>query len=187
MSKVIKAINPRKMNSLNNYPREESSSSTEMNDIDMNCDSSVTDTEYEEDKQEDIEYQLLHLKEYDNLKQLDLLRREIGHIAAHGIIPSEGWYDDRFPYITIYSKIDWSNLAERHKNKDVYIYNTAIFIIRLINELLEERSYKPNFTIKTYYALIHNIQSIWTYYNSMYIGDEEDNDVIDLIEGMKFL
>lgn len=139
------------------------------------------------DVEDDIEDMLSNLQRYDNEKQLNLLRKEIGHIYVHGITPSEGWYDDRFKNIYDYSKLGWSDLANRFHQKDEFICNTAIQIAREINELLEERSIRPNFPLLTYYNMINNIYNIWHYYKKVFVGDEDDASVIDLIEGMKFL
>lgn len=133
----------------------------------------------------DIETELEHLNEYNNEKQLDLLRREIGHIIAHGLQVPEGWYDERFEHINLYSRLGWSHLAQRFLKKDQYLHDTSIYIMRLLDELLEERGSKPNFSLGTYHSLIHNIQNVWKYYKQIYC--DEDNDMMDLIEGMKFL
>ena len=135
----------------------------------------------------DIEFELEHLKEYGNEKQLDLLKREIGHIVAHGLLPSEGWYDERFEHINLYANLGWSQLAQRFHKKDDYIHDTAIYIMRLADELLEERGSKPNFHLKTYHSLIHSVQNIWNYYKQIYSGGGDDTDMADLIEGMMFL
>ena len=148
----------------------------------------AADDEMEDDTpQEDTEHALQHLKDYDNEKQLKLLRQEIGHIIAHGLQPSEGWYDERFEYIYQYSKLDWSNLATRFANKDHFLYETAIYIIRLGNELLDERGTKPNFHLQTYHSFIHSIHAVWGYYKQVYAAAETDTDILDLIEGIKFL
>ena len=111
----------------------------------------------------DIEWELEHIKEFNNEKQLDLLRREIGHYVAHNIIPSEGWYDERFPYINMYYKLDWSSLAKRFHNRDQFIHDTSLYIMRITDELMEERGTKPNFHIPTYHRMIHSIQQLWGY------------------------
>ena len=138
------------------------------------------------DNDYDIEYELENIKNFGNEKQLYLLGCEIEHICTHGLQVSEGWYDERFEYINMYSQLGWFHLAERFNDKDVYLYNTAIHTIRLLDGLLEERGSKPNFNLNNYYNMIHNIQSIWNYYKKIY-GSNEDNDILDLIEGMKFL
>jgi hypothetical protein len=123
----------------------------------------------------------------ENINKLDQLRREIAHIIAHNLQPSEGWYDERYQYIDQYSKIDWRGMMTRFKNKDQYVHDTAHYILRLIEELVDDRGTKPNFNLHTYYRVIHDIQNLWYYYSQVYIGEETDESVLDLIEGMKFL
>jgi hypothetical protein len=159
------------------YPR--TSATMEEDDTDMN----TSDNELEGD----IEWELQHLKNFGNAKQLDLLRREVGHIVAHGLIPPEGWYDERFEHINMYSHLGWAEMAKRFHNKDQYLHDTALYIMRLSDELLEERGTKPNFHLTTYYNLIMNVQNIWNYYKQVYGGNESDTDMMDLIEGMSFL
>lgn len=145
------------------------------------------ETESMESVDSDIEGQLENLNTFDNEKQLDLLKKEICHIMVHGMTPSEGWFDERYKVIMEYSKLDWIDLAKRFKNRDEFIHNTSHYIFRILEELVEERGTKPNFTIHTYYQLILNMYSIWHYYRKVYIGNEEDTDIMDLIEGIKFL
>ena len=123
----------------------------------------------------------------ENAKILDQLRREIAHIITHSLTPSEGWYDERYQYIDLYTKIDWQGMMSRFYKKDQYVYDTAQYILRLLEELIDERGTKPNFNLHTYHRVIHDIQNLWYYYSQVYLGDETDESVIDLIEGMKFL
>lgn len=160
-----------KMNSVSNNAMAED------DDIDMNNAMAEDDS--------DIEWDLEHLKEFGNEKQLNVLRREIGCIVAHGLTPSEGWYDERFEHINMYSNLGWANLAKRFHNKDQYIHDTAIYIMRLSDELLEERGSKPNFNLPTYHSLIHSIKNIWGYYRQLYISGDDDDDILGLIEGIK--
>ena len=135
----------------------------------------------------DIEEALQNLESLDNLTQLYVLKQEINHIMIHNIPLSESWYDDRFRNIQTYSQLNWCELMYKFHNKDKYIHDTAQLIMRLCDELLEECSIKPNFHLPTYYKLIHDISDIWTYYHSKYMGEEDDADVIDLIEGLTYL
>lgn len=136
---------------------------------------------------EDIEWELEHLHEFGNEKQLELLRKEIDHILAHALSPSEGWYDERFDYIAKYSQLDWRGLSKRFYKKDQYICNNTEYIINLLKEIIEDRCTMPNFNLETYHLLIHNIHNIWAYYKDVYMGDETDVDVLDLIEGLTFM
>ena len=134
-----------------------------------------------------LEKELQNIKCFDNLTQLDILNREVAYIATNGIKPLDMWFDDRFEYIYLYSQLAWNELAERFKNKDKYIYDTSMQIIQLITRLLQERSVKRQFYVPTYHTMICHIKNVWEYYNTNYIGGEADSDVVDLVEGMKFL
>jgi hypothetical protein len=135
----------------------------------------------------DIEYELAHLQEFDNEKQLRILRQEAIHITAHGITPQEGWYDDRFEYIYKYSQVDWLGLAKLYHNRDQFLHDTSICIVRLLEELLDERCTEPNFNLASYCALLHNIMNLWNYYKEVYLTDEEDDDILSLINGISTL
>ena len=153
----------------------------------MDEDGSDINTSDNESTESDIEWELQHLKKYDNMKQLDILRREIGHIVAHNVLLPEECYNERFVYIHTYSQLGWAHMAKRFHNKDHYIHDTALYIMRLLDELIEERGAKPTFHIPTYHKVIHNIQSVWNYYSRLYMAGEEDANVMDLIEGMMSL
>lgn len=164
------------------YFQENLNDLTAQNTMDMDEDMNITS--YDSDV--DIEDALTHLKDFSNEKQLEILKREIGHIMVHALIPSEGWYDERFEHINLYAHLGWSQLAQRFHKKDDYLHDTAIYIMRLSDELLEERGSKPNFHLTTYYNLIMNVQNIWNYYKQVY-GSSDDTDMMDLIESMSFL
>ena len=133
------------------------------------------------------DFELQNIKLFDNLKQLDILNREVAHIVTQGIKPLDDWYDDRFEFIVKYSQLNWLELTERFNYKDKYIYDTSIEIIKLLNRLLEERATKRFFYIPTYHLMICNVKNCWNYYNSTYVCGESDIDVVDLIEGMTYL
>lgn len=151
----------------------------------MNEEDTVMNISDDELSEDNIEFELN--RGYDNAKQLGILRREIRQIVAHKILPSEGWYNRRFEYINTYSQLGWIYMAQRFHNKDLYIHNTALYIMRLLDELHEERGTKPTFNITIYHRVIHEIQNIWSYYSRVYMDDEEDINMADLIEGMTFL
>lgn len=151
-------------------------------EIDIDDDSNVVI-----EQEDDIETQLQHIAEYDNAKQLELLKREINHIVIHNITPSEGWFDERFKYVHTYSKLDWADLAQRFHSRDSYIYGNAMGIIHSLSEIMEEYSMRPNFHLTTYYNAITLIYQVWNYYHRTYMGDETDDDVVDLIEKIRFM
>ena len=134
-----------------------------------------------------LERELINLKCFDNLKQLEILNREASYITTNSIKPTDNWFDERFEYIYIYSKLSWEELIERFRNKDRYIYDTSTTIIQLINRLMEERSTNRYFYIPTYHTMIFHVKNVWDYYNTTYVCGESDIDVVDLVEGMTFL
>jgi len=75
-------------------------------------------------------------------------------------------------------------MMTKFHGKDEYVHDTSLKIMRMCDELLEECSTRPNFHLPTYYRLIHEISNLWQYYHAKYIGAEQDDDVIDLIEGL---
>lgn len=150
----------------------------------MDLEEDTTTTTLETDS---IEYQLKHIKEYGNEKQLDLLRLEIDHIMAHGIKPSEGWYDERFEYIDTYSNLDWGSLMKQFPEKEHYIYNTALYIIRNLDDLVEEYSTTPNFNLNKYYNLINNIHDVWHNIKDKLPSEEGEDDMMDLVNGLNSL
>ena len=147
--------------------------------------------EVEEDIQvtsTDIEWELDHLKEFDNEKQLKLLRQEAIHITTHGLVVPEGWYDDRFEYIYKYSQIDWIEIAKTYHNRDQFLHDTSICIFKLLEELMDERCTEPNFNLTSYCSLLHNIMNLWNYYKDVYLTeDNDDDDILALINGINGL
>ena len=133
----------------------------------------------------DLEIQ--NLKMFDNLKQLDILNREIAYIVRNNITPIDEWYDDRFEYIVKYSQLNWNQLAERFNNRDKYMYDMSLQIIQLLTRLFEDRATKRYFYIPTYHTLLYVVKNCWDHYNNTYVCGETDTDVVDLVEGMKFM
>ena len=153
----------------------------------METDIEDVDEEMTQQGTQDDEWKLQHLDQLDNEEQLNLILREINHIMWHGIKPTDDWYNERFHYINTYASINWSDLSSRFDNKDDYINETAAHILELIADLVEERSVKREFNLAKYYRAILNIKELWAYYKDSYMGDESDTNVVDLIEGLKFL
>jgi len=134
-----------------------------------------------------FDMEIQNLKMFGNLKQLDILNREVAYITRNSIKPADEWYDDRFEYIVKYSQLNWSELAERFNYKDKYMYDTCLQIIQLLTRLLEERATKRYFYIPTYHTMLYVVKNCWDYYNDKYVSGESDTDVVDLVEGMMFL
>jgi hypothetical protein len=149
------------------------------NDINMNNSEASSAASF---TQLDTEHALEHLDNYDNETQLELLKREIDHIIIHGVNPLDKWYNARFNNIFVYyTTIDWSAVATRFYDSDMYLHENSIIIIQLLDELLEERSTCEYFDLNSYYKLIHTIYSVWHHYKHRYC-DEDDDAMTELIE-----
>ena len=125
--------------------------------------------------------------DFNNFTTLRLLRREITFIMKHGIQPVDEWYEERSEYVYKYCNINWFALQNKFNNKDHTIYAAAKNIEDLLNTLMEELSVSIRFTLVRYYNMIENIYQIWNYYSELYVGDEDDDNIIDLIESMTHL
>lgn len=142
---------------------------------------------YSADAMESAEMQLDELQQHPEATQLQLLVYEVEHLHEHGIQPSSDWYEARFLKIYAYSELQWGSLAEQFQHRNPYIYETAVTISQMLAHLVEEWSHCPVFDISIYYQLLHDMNDLWKYYSENYIGDEEDEDVVDLIAGMRHL
>ena len=134
-----------------------------------------------------FDMEIQNLRMFGNLKQLDILHREVAYITRNSIKPADEWYDDRFEYIVKYSQLNWNELVQRFNYKDKYIYDTSLEIIQLLQRLIQERATTRYFYIPTYHTMLYNVKNCWEYYNDKYVCGESDTDVVDLVEGMMFL
>ena len=133
---------------------------------------------------EDIEEELSNLDKYTNHEQLILLVRESQHMMIYGILPNEDWYQQRSSYLHAYSDLSWKAMSERFYNKDQYIHETAAAIANMLEILLEEWSTSPEFNLATYARVLYEMDRLWRYYHKQYVGDEDDEDIVDIIESM---
>ena len=101
-----------------------------------------------------------------------------------GISPPTHWYEHRYQNLQTYSELGWSSTAQRFHRLDRYIHDTAMNILNNLEDLMESYHRKQYFNLRHYQHLIHDIQNLWNYYKSSYIGDESDPDVGDLIVGL---
>ena len=127
------------------------------------------------------------LNELDKCTQLDLLRREIIHVLQNEIQPNQEWFELRTPLIYNYQTVNWSSVIDRFNNKDIKMHLTAINITVLLRTLEDQLSVSAYFNLHTYYNLLDEIHHIWTYYKQLYVGNEQDEDMIDLVEMVSFL
>ena len=123
----------------------------------------------------------------DKGEQLEVLRREITYVLQHELQPTQEWYEDRTPLIYNYQTVNWSSVINRFNGKDPHMHLTASNITVLLALLEDQLSVSAYFNLNTYYKLLDEIHHIWTYYRQHYVGDETDEDVIDLVEMVSFL
>ena len=133
---------------------------------------------------EDIEEELSELDKYTNHEQLIILVRESQHMMIYGIQPNEDWYQQRAPYLHAYSDLSWKAMSERFHNKDQYLHQTAADIANMLESLLDEWSTTPEFNLATYARALYEMDRLWRYYHKQYVGDETDEDMVDIIESM---
>lgn len=132
-------------------------------------------------------HDLVALHAVDKGTQLELLRREITYVLQHEIRVDQEWYEARTPFIYSYQTVDWSGMINRFNGKDPHMHLTASNITVLLALLEDQLSVSAYFNLHTYYKLLDEIHHIWTYYKQRYVGNETDEDVVDLIEMVGFL
>ena len=139
------------------------------------------------DSSHPIIHDLVALHEVDKGTQLELLRREITYVLQHEIRVDQEWYEARTPFIYSYQTVDWGSVISRFNGKDPHMHLTASNITVLLALLEDQLSVSAYFNLHTYYKLLDEIHHIWTYYKQRYVGNETDEDVVDLIEMVGFL
>jgi len=133
---------------------------------------------------DEIEEELSELDKYTNHEQLMILVKESQHMMIYGILPNEDWYQQRSTYLHAYSDLSWKAMSERFQNKDPYLHETAGAIANMLETLLDEWSVAPVFNLATYARLLYEMDRLWKYYHTQYVGDETDEDIVDVIEGL---
>lgn len=136
---------------------------------------------------EDIEQALDHLEEYDRFTQVQLLHQEVQHYLEHGTQPTKEWFIQRYRYISMYAELHWLHMYYTLHDKNTFIADLCHQIHLGLEQLEEEWGVSPYFTMETYYNVLNSIVIFWPYFQSNYVADEYDEDVTDLIIGMKHL
>jgi len=142
---------------------------------------------YSEDMMEDVEMNLEELQQHGEATQLEMLNAEIGHMYEHGIQPTQGWFEDRFLKIYQYSELNWKDLHLKYRFQNPSLSEQAERIMKGLNQLVEEWSVSPIFDLDTYYATLHEMNQLWKYYEMEYVDENHDDDVSDLIAGLKHM
>jgi hypothetical protein len=59
--------------------------------------------------------------------------------------------------------------------------------MKQLKQLMAEWDYRPTISLPVYYRVLHDIQDVWQRYRTQYVGEEEDEDVVGLIEQMTYV
>ena len=141
----------------------------------------------EMDEEETLIEQLQNLEDYTNATQLEILMKEADFMIENNIDGSHEWYDHRIDKIYDYNKLNWEEMYERFQNKDAYMQHSCAQIVQMTDYLIHQWSTDAVFDLKIYKSTLYGIHSVWKYYQSCFLGNETDGDVIDLIESMMHL
>jgi hypothetical protein len=90
-------------------------------------------------------------------------------------------------FIYDYATIGWMEMSERLEGKDPFISTTSRDIMKQLKQLMAEWDYRPTISLPVYYRVLHDIQDVWGRYRTQYVGEEEDEDVVGLIEQMTYV
>ena len=139
------------------------------------------------DSMESDEMPLEELQQHPEATQLEMLTHESEHILEHGIQPTQEWYQARFFKIYQYSELNWNDFAHRYKLGNTYLADKASHIQRALQHLVDEWSTAPIFDLSVYYGVLHDMNELWKYYESEYMDENQDEDISELISGLKHL
>lgn len=132
----------------------------------------------------DLQDNLDHLDTFNNATQLSLLLQEIKRILRHGSPPPSEWYEARVQKLQAYDTLGWREFANEFHHKNPHLHALGHTIQNRLDQLMEEWNHHHTFHLFVYAAVIEEIRDLWTYYSTTYIGNERDEDVIDLIQAM---
>lgn len=135
----------------------------------------------------DLEESLMNLEDFKNEDQLHILCREIQYIISNKVQPTPEWYTLRADKIYTYADLEWNTISYQYFNKDETMWSMSERILSLLDKLIKELESNITFDIMVYYELLESIKYIWNYYNSKYIGGEDDGDVLDIIRDLTHL
>jgi hypothetical protein len=134
-----------------------------------------------------LESKFANIHDMSNEDQLELLIHEIKQVIIYNLPLDNGWYTRRMEFIYDYATIGWIEMSERLEGKDPFISNTSREIMKQLKQLMAEWDYRPTISLPVYYRVLHDIQDVWRRYQTQYVGDEEDEDVVGLIEQMTYV
>jgi len=101
--------------------------------------------------------------------------------------PNTDWFRERIVKIFDYAGLDWAELAYKYNESDNFLSEKASKIQEGISYLIDDWSTQPVFDLTVYHTVILDINELWIYYESNYIDENYDEDISDLISGLKHL
>ena len=134
-----------------------------------------------------LESKFANIHDMSNEDQLELLIHEIKQVIIYNLPLDNGWYTRRMEFIYDYATIGWMEMSERLEGKDPFISTTSRDIMKQLKQLMAEWDYRPTISLPVYYRVLHDIQDVWRRYQTQYVGEEEDEDVVGLIEQMTYV
>lgn len=134
-----------------------------------------------------LEAKLTRLYQMNREEQLSLLIHEIKQIIIYNIPLDERWFTERMEFIHEYATIGWKEMSERLDGKDHYISTTSREIHHQLRQLMTEWDHRPTISLPVYYRVLHDIQEVWKQYQKKYVGDETDEEIVDLIEQITYM
>ena len=124
------------------------------------------------------------MSQSNEVTYLHMLAAESTRLISESNKPNNDWFRERIVKIFEYSGLDWTELATRYKDSDVFLSEKAAKIQEGLAYLISDWSTQPVFDLSVYHIVILDINELWTYYENNYI---DDSDISDLISGLKNL
>ena len=124
------------------------------------------------------------MSQSNEVTYLHMLAAESTRLISESNKPNNDWFRERIVKIFEYSGLDWTELATRYKDSDVFLSEKAAKIQEGLAYIISDWSTQPVFDLSVYHIVILDINELWTYYENNYI---DDSDISDLISGLKNL
>jgi hypothetical protein len=115
------------------------------------------------------------------------LQEEIAHLMEHGIQPPIEWYESRIHSVHRFAETDWQTLGESFAGCDDSVYESCQKIQNDLEEIMEEWSISPIFSLSTYYHMMHVMAEFLPYYRECYVDEHLDIDVSELMKSFHTL
>lgn len=118
---------------------------------------------------------------------LQMLVDESDKIIKESVRPTKDWFCKRMQKIFEYSGLNWAELVQLYKDKDVFLSQKAHKIQEGVSYLIKDWETQLVFDLQIYQIVVTDINQLWSYYEKEYMDENFDIDVCDLISSMKFL